>query len=33
MKVKPPAGKNVLTAHILTIGNMNLAYFESNAPR
>jgi hypothetical protein len=33
MKVKLPAGKSVLTVHILTTGNMNLAYFEFNAPR
>ena len=28
IKVKLPAGKSVLTVHILTEGNMNLAYFE-----
>jgi hypothetical protein len=28
MKVRLPAGKNVLTVHILTEGNMNLAYFD-----
>jgi hypothetical protein len=27
-KVRLAAGKNVLTVHILTQGNMNLAYFE-----
>jgi hypothetical protein len=28
VKVRFPAGKNVLTVHILTQGNMNLAYFN-----
>ncbi len=28
MKVRLPAGKSVLTVHILTGGNMNLAYFD-----
>ena len=32
MKVRLPAGKSVLTVHILTEGNMNLAYFEFKAP-
>jgi hypothetical protein len=27
-KVRLSEGKNVLTAHILTKGNMNLAYFD-----
>lgn len=27
-KVRPSKGKNVLTVHILTSGNMNLAYFD-----
>jgi len=27
-RVKLAAGKNVLTVHILTEGNMNLAYFQ-----
>jgi len=27
-RVRLPAGKNVLTVHILTGGNMNLAYFD-----
>ncbi len=29
-KVRLPAGKSVLTVHILTEGNMNLAYFDFN---
>jgi hypothetical protein len=33
MKVKLPAGKSVLTVHILTEGNMNLAYFDFKASR
>ena len=33
MKLKLPAGKSVLTVHILTEGNMNLAYFEFKANR
>jgi len=28
MKVRLPAGKSILTVHILTEGNMNLAYFD-----
>jgi hypothetical protein len=28
VKVQLPAGRNVLTVHILTQGNMNLAYFD-----
>jgi hypothetical protein len=28
VKIPLPAGKNVLTVHILTQGNMNLAYFD-----
>ncbi|HMF53275.1 MAG TPA: hypothetical protein VK593_02920, partial [Edaphobacter sp.] len=28
MKLRLPAGKSVLTVHILTGGNMNLAYFD-----
>jgi hypothetical protein len=28
LKVRLPAGKSVLTVHILTEGNMNLAYFD-----
>ena len=28
LRLKLPAGKNVLTVHILTGGNMNLAYFD-----
>jgi hypothetical protein len=31
MKVRLPAGKSVLTVHILTEGNMNLAYFDFKA--
>jgi hypothetical protein len=27
-KVHLNKGKNVLTAHVLTLGNMNLAYFD-----
>ena len=27
-KVRLSKGKNVLTVHILTLGNMNLAYFD-----
>jgi hypothetical protein len=30
--VRLPAGRNVLTIHILTGGNMNLAYFDFHAP-
>jgi hypothetical protein len=33
MKVRLPAGKSVLTVHILTEGNMNLAYFDFNPSR
>jgi len=33
MKVRLPAGKSVLTVHILTEGNMNLAYFDFKAFR
>jgi hypothetical protein len=33
MRVRLPAGKNVLTVHILTEGNMNLAYFDFKAYR
>ncbi len=33
VKVRLPAGKSVLTVHILTGGNMNLAYFNFNASR
>ena len=29
-KVRLRTGKNVLTVHILTLGNMNLAYFDVN---
>jgi hypothetical protein len=29
-KVRLNKGKNVLTVHILTLGNMNLAYFDFN---
>lgn len=32
-KLKLPAGKSVLTVHILTEGNMNLAYFEFKKAR
>lgn len=32
-KVRLPAGKSVLTVHILTEGNMNLAYFDFKASR
>jgi len=28
MMLDLPAGRNVLTVHILTGGNMNLAYFD-----
>ena len=28
IKLRLPAGKSVLTVHILTTGNMNLAYFD-----
>jgi hypothetical protein len=28
VKLQLPAGKTVLTVHILTEGNMNLAYFD-----
>jgi hypothetical protein len=28
MKLRLPQGKSVLTVHILTQGNMNLAYFD-----
>ena len=28
LKVRLPAGKSILTVHILTEGNMNLAYFD-----
>jgi hypothetical protein len=31
MKVRLPSGKSVLTVHILTEGNMNLAYFDFKA--
>jgi hypothetical protein len=33
VKVRLPAGKNVLTVHILTEGQMNLAYFEFKRTR
>jgi hypothetical protein len=33
MKVRLPAGKSVLTIHILTEGNMNFAYFDFKASR
>jgi hypothetical protein len=33
MKVKLPAGKSVLTVHIFTEGNMNLAYFDFKKSR
>ena len=33
IKLRLPAGKSVLTAHILTGGNMNLAYFDFKASR
>jgi hypothetical protein len=33
MNVKLPAGKSVLTVHILTEGNMNLAYFDFKKSR
>jgi hypothetical protein len=33
VKVPLPAGKSVLTVHILTEGNMNLAYFDFKASR
>ena len=33
MKLKLPAGKSVLTVHILAEGNMNLAYLEFKASR
>jgi len=31
VNLKLAAGKNVLTVHILTEGNMNLAYFQMKA--
>jgi hypothetical protein len=33
ISVRLPAGKSVLTVHILTEGNMNLAYFDFKASR
>jgi hypothetical protein len=33
LKVRLPAGKNILTVHILTEGNMNLAYFDFKEAR
>jgi hypothetical protein len=33
VKVRLPTGKSVLTVHILTEGNMNLAYFDFKASR
>jgi len=33
VKVRLPAGRSVLTVHILTQGNMNLAYFEFRPDR
>jgi hypothetical protein len=33
LKVRLPAGKSVLTIHILTEGNMNLAYFDFKVER
>jgi hypothetical protein len=33
IRVRLPAGKNVLTVHVLTGGNMNLAYFDFKASR
>jgi len=33
IRVRLPAGKSVLTAHILTEGNMNLAYFDFKPSR
>ncbi len=33
VKLQLPAGKSVLTVHILTEGNMNLAYFDFKASR
>jgi hypothetical protein len=33
MKLRLPAGKSVLTVHILTRGNMNLAYFDFKQAR
>jgi hypothetical protein len=33
VKLRLPAGKNVLTVHILTGGNMNLAYFDFKVSR
>ncbi len=33
MRIHLPAGKSVLTVHILTTGNMNLAYFDFKPSR
>jgi hypothetical protein len=33
VRLKLVAGKNVLTIHILTEGNMNLAYFQFREDR
>jgi len=33
VRVRPPAGKSVLTVHILTEGNMNLAYLDFQPSR
>jgi hypothetical protein len=33
IRMRLPAGKNVLTVHILTEGNMNLAYFDFHPSR
>jgi hypothetical protein len=33
VRLRLPAGKSVLTVHILTEGNMNLAYFDFNPSR
>jgi len=33
VRLRLPAGKNVLTVHILTEGNMNLAYFDFKKAR
>ncbi|HET7891201.1 MAG TPA: hypothetical protein VFL34_06735, partial [Candidatus Sulfotelmatobacter sp.] len=33
VKVRLPAGKNVLTVHILTEGNMNLAFLDFHRPQ
>jgi hypothetical protein len=33
VRLRFPAGKSVLTIHILTEGNMNLAYFDFKPPQ